>query len=86
MNGEEIDSPVWNHLYSASTDLGLKGVGPLDWMEVLLLTMTMMLARARMMFVCLFVLDELDINITSWQGRQCRLPFHTSTLCHGSAA
>ena len=49
VNGEESDSPVWNHLYSASTDLGLKGVGPQDWMEVLLLTMTMMLTRTRMM-------------------------------------
>ena len=35
VNGDEADSPVWRHLYSASTDLGLKGIGPEDWIEVL---------------------------------------------------
>ena len=34
VTGEEGDSPVWHHLYSASTDLGLQGIGPQDWMEV----------------------------------------------------
>ena len=31
---EEEQTPVWQLLYSASTDLGLNGVGPDDWMEV----------------------------------------------------
>merc|ERR1711953_929939 len=35
VSNDEGDSPVWRHLYSASTNLGLKGVGPQDWMEVL---------------------------------------------------
>jgi len=35
VNGEEADSPVWRPLYSASTDLGLKGIAPEDWIEVL---------------------------------------------------
>ena len=39
VSNDEGDSPVWRHLYSASTNLGLKGVGPQDWMEVYMIYM-----------------------------------------------
>ena len=42
---EEEQTPVWQLLYSASTDLGLTGVGPDDWMEVIMMIMMMMLVR-----------------------------------------
>merc|ERR1712223_301020 len=35
VSNDEGASTVWRHLYSASTNLGLKGVGPQHWMEVL---------------------------------------------------
>ena len=35
VSGAEEELPVWRHLYSTSTDLGLKGIAPQDWIEVL---------------------------------------------------
>ena len=35
VSSHEEEPPVWRHLYSASTDLGLKGIAPQDWIEVL---------------------------------------------------
>ena len=39
---EEEQTPVWQLLYSASTDLGLNGVGPDDWMEVIMMMIVML--------------------------------------------
>ena len=39
---EEEQTPVWQLLYAASTDLGLTGVGPDDWMEVIMMMIVML--------------------------------------------
>ena len=63
---EEEQTPVWQHLYSASTDLGLNGVGPDDWMEVIMM-MVMVMVRICWEDIMLFGYFPLVAVLISYQ-------------------